>query len=415
MQILYRRCCGLDVHKKSITACILNADNSPDKMVKKREFATHTDALRKLRFWLYANRVTHVAMESSGVYWKPVFNVLEGKLEILLVNPVHFKGVPGRKTDQVDAEWLAELLQCGLLKASFIPPREIRELRDYTRLRVQYLQQRNRIQNRIEKVLEDANIKLGTVASDTLGLSGQRILRAIVQGDKDPGWMADYARGALRKKRAELELALRGIVTDHHRWLLDNYLDDIEHIDQKIAEIERQIRRRLEPHQELIARLDEIPGVDEITAWTLLAEIGLNMDQFQTPERLASWAGLCPGNNQSGGKRYSGRTRKGNRWLRRALTQVGWAVSHCKDNYLRSLYWRLAARRGKKRAAIAVAHRVLSIAFYMIRDGATYRELGGSYFDQIHPQKTVLKLLKRIQKLGYEVTVSPLQAKSASV
>lgn len=415
MQVLYRRCCGLDIHKRSITACILNADGSPDKIVKKREFGTYTEALRKLRFWLYANKVTHVAMESSGVYWKPVFNVLEGKVEILLVNPVHFKGVPGRKTDQIDAEWLAELLQCGLLRASFIPAREIRELRDYTRLRVQYRQERNRVQNRLEKVLEDANIKLGAVASDTLGLSGKRILRAIIQGDKDPAWMADYARGALRKKKPQLEQALRGIVTDHHRWLLKNYLDDIDHIDGKITAVEAEICRRLEPHQELLERLQQIPGVDEVTAWTLIAEIGLNMNQFQTPERLASWAGLCPGNNQSGGKRYSGRTRKGNRWLRRALTQVGWAVSHCKDNYLRSFYWRLAARRGKKRAAIAVAHRVLSIVFFLVRDGAHYRELGGSYFDQIHPEKTVQKLLKRIQKLGYEVTVSPLRTESASI
>jgi transposase len=365
MEILYRRCCGLDVHKKSITACILNADNSPQKIVKKREFATHTESLRKLRFWLYANRVTHVAMESSGVYWKPVFNVLEGKVEILLVNPVHFKGVPGRKTDQIDAEWLAELLQCGLLRASFIPKREIRELRDYTRLRVQYRQERNRVQNRIEKVLEDANIKLGAVASDTLGLSGKRILRALMRGDKDPGWMADYARGALRKKKAELEQALRGMVTDHHRWMLRNYLDDIDHIDSQTEAVEREIRRRVGPYQELMERLQQIPGVDEITAWTLIAEIGLNMEIFQRPERLASWAGLCPGNHQSGGKRYRGRTRKGNRWLRRALTQVGWAVSHCKDNYLRSFYWRLAARGGKKRAALAVAHRVLTIAFFV--------------------------------------------------
>lgn len=211
-----------------------------------------------------------------------MFNVLEGKVEILLVNPVHFKGIPGRKTDQIDAEWLAELLQCGLLRASFIPAREIRELRDYTRLRVQYRQERNRVQNRLEKVLEDANIKLGAVASDTLGLSGKRILRAIIQGDKDPAWMADYARGALRKKKPELELALRGIVTDHHRWLLKNYLDDIDHIDGKITAVEAEICRRLEPHQELLERLQQIPGVDEVTAWTLIAEIGLNMNQFQT-------------------------------------------------------------------------------------------------------------------------------------
>jgi transposase len=403
MRIVHRRCCGLDVHKNKIVACVMSADEAVPIEVKKREFGAHTKDLKKMRQWLQACRVTHVAMESTGVYWKPVWNILENRFELLLVNASHFHGVEGRKTDQIDSEWLAELLQCGLLKASFVPPQQIRQLRDLTRLRVKLKQEQNRYQNRIEKLLEDCNLKLGTVTSDTLGVSGRKILNAVVGGRKDPGWLADYAMGRLRNKKKELESALEGHTTEHHRWLLRELLDHWDRLESSVGRIEQEIRRRLEPHQDLVQRLDAIPGVDEITAWTLIAELGLNMHQFQTPERAASWSGLCPGNHESGGKRMNGKTRKGNKWIRGALSQVGWAVSHCKDNYLRAMFWRLAARRGKKKAAIAVAHRVLKIAFFIIRDGATYRELGGDYFDKLDPGRTQRKLVQRLEALGYEV------------
>jgi len=407
MRIIHQRCCGLDVHKKSVTACVLVWDGQTAVEERKQEFGTTKKELERLRFWLIACKVTIVAMESAGVYWKPVWHVLERqkRFKLKLVNAQHYHGVDGQKSDQIDSAWLAELLQCGLLKSSFIPPQWQRELRDLVRLRVSLLEEKNRIQNRIEKLLEDANLKLGSVASDTLGVSGRRILQAVVAGDKDPGWMADYAKGKLRSKRKQLEEALHGFVTAHHRTLLAMLLRQVDTVEADIAFLEADIRQRLAPHQDVIERLMEIPGFGEITAWTVIAELGLDMSVFGTPNRAASWCGLCPGNRKSAGKRGHGRTRKGNRWIRRGLTQSALAASNTKDSYLRSFYWRLASKRGAKKARIATAHKQLRIAFLIIRDGVRYQDLGSDYFDRRNLDRTKRYLTKRLEGLGFEVSL----------
>lgn len=409
MRIVHQRCCALDVHKRSITACVLVWDGQELIEERKKEFGTIKKELERLRFWLMASKVSVVAMESAGVYWKPVWHVLERQkqFQLKLVNAQHYHGVDGKKTDQIDASWLAELLQCGLLKGSFVPPQWQRELRDLTRLRVSLLQDQNRVQNRIEKLLEDANLKLGSVVSDTLGLTGRKILQAVVKGDKDPGWMADYAQGSLRRKRKELEEALHGFVTDHHRTILKMLLRQSEALDRDVDELEREIRRRLEPHQDLVERLKEIPGFGEVTVWTVIAELGLDMSVFGTPERAASWSGLCPGNRKSAGKRGHGRTRKGNRWIRRGLTQAALAASHAKDTYLRSFYWRISSKRGPKKARIATAHKQLKIAFLILRDGVRYTDLGTDHFDRRNLDRTKKYLLGRLESLGLTVTVAP--------
>lgn len=409
MRIVHQRCAALDVHKKSITACVLVWDGQQVVQERKKEFGTTKKQLERLRFWLMACKVSEVAMESAGVYWKPVWHVLERQKQfrLKLVNAQHYHGVDGQKSDQIDAAWLAELLQCGLLKGSFVPSQWQRELRDLTRLRVSLLHDQNRVHNRIEKLLEDANLKLSSVASNTLGASGRKILKAVIAGDKDPGWMADYAKSRLRAKRKELEEALHGFTTDHHRTLLDMLLRQIERLDHDIALLEVEIRRRLLPHQDLVDRLAEIPGFGEITAWTVIAELGLDMNVFGTPERAASWSGLCPGNRKSAGKRGHGRTRKGNRWIRRGLTQSALAASHDQDTYLRSFYWRISAKRGPKKARIATAHKQLKIAFFIIRDGVRYKDLGADYFDRRQPERTQHYLIKRLEGLGLKVTVEP--------
>ena len=409
MRIVHQRCCALDVHKNSITACVLVWDGQEAVEERKKEFGTYRKELERLRFWLMACKVTVVAMESAGVYWKPVWHVLERQpqFKLKLVNAQHFHGVDGQKSDQIDASWLGELLQCGLLKGSFVPPQWQREMRDLTRLRVSLLQDQNRIQNRMEKVLEDANLKLGSVASDTLGVSGRRIVKAVIAGDKDPGWMADYAKGTLRAKRKQLEQALHGFVTDHHRTLLAMLLRQFDALERDIEYLEAEIRRRLTPHQGVVDRLAEIPGFGEVSAWTVIAELGLDMKVFRTPERVASWSGLCPGNRKSAGKRGHGRTRKGNRWIRRGLTQTALAVSHSKENYLRSFYWRIASKRGAKKARIATAHKQLKIAFLIIRDGVRYRDLGSNYFDRRNAERTKRRLVERLEGLGLKVTLEP--------
>jgi len=409
MRIVHQRCCALDVHKNSITACVLVWDGQEAVEERKKEFGTYKKELERLRFWLMACKVTVVAMESAGVYWKPVWHVLERQrqFKLKLVNAQHFHGVDGQKSDQIDAAWLGELLQCGLLKGSFVPPQWQRELRDLTRLRVSLLQDQNRIQNRMEKVLEDANLKLGSVASDTLGVSGRRIVKAVIAGDKDPGWMADYAKGTLRAKRKQLEQALHGFVTDHHRTLLAMLLRQFDALESDIEYLEAEIRRRLTPHQDVVDRLAEIPGFGEVSAWTVIAELGLDMNVFRTPERAASWSGLCPGNRKSAGKRGHGRTRKGNRWIRRGLTQSALAVSHSKESYLRSFYWRIASKRGAKQARIATAHKQLKIAFLIIRDGVRYQDLGSNYFDRRNAERTKRRLVERLEGLGLKVTLEP--------
>jgi len=410
MQVVYRRCCGLDVHKDSITACVLVLDGKGQREVRTKEFQTYWKDLQRLKLWLYGCRVERVAMESTGVYWKPVWNVLEGHFPLLLANPYHMHNIPGRKTDQKDSEWIADLLAHGLLRASFVPPRPVQELRDLTRYRVKLMGEYNRVHNRIAKVLEDANLKLGSVASDILGGTGRAIIRAIIAGEDRPDWLADKALSTLRHKREQLRLVLRGQVSDHHRYLLQELMQDVERIEDKIRRIEAEIVRRTKPQQEMLERLTTIPGVDWITAWTLVAELGTDMSVFPDADHAASWAGLVPGNFESAGKRKSNRTRHGNCWLRRALCQSAWAVSHKKDCYLTAHFYRRAARAGVKKAIVATAHQILIVAFHILRDGTTYQEHGGDYFDRLNPHRTQRRLTDRLQRLGFEVILKPLHA-----
>ena len=408
MQVVYPCCCGLDVHKKSVTACVLWAGDGGRSRKEKRSFGTFTRDLLRLADWLQQCGVTHVALESTGVYWKPVWNILEGSFEVLLVNAQHIKAVPGRKTDQKDSEWIADLLQHGLLRGSFVPPQATRELRDLTRYRVSLSQEINRIANRIQKVLEDAHIKLASVATDPLGASGRAMLEAMLKGEGDPARLAEMSKGLLRNKIPELKLALEGRMTEHHRFLLGQLCDHLRFTETKLSEIEQEIERRLRPYQDEVARLCTIPGVDRVTAWGLLAEIGQNMNQFPSSAHLASWASLCPGNFESAGKRLSGKMRKGNVSLRRCLAQAAWAISMTKNNYLSALYRRIAARRGSKRAVMAVAHALLVIAYHMLKRKENYKELGADHFDRIDVNRIRRSLVRRLERLGHRVTLEPL-------
>jgi transposase len=345
-------------------------------------------------------------MESTGVYWKPVWHILEGQFELLLVNAQHVKAIPGKKTDRRDSEWLAELLQHGLLKSSFVPPEPIRELRDLTRYRVTLCQECNRIANRIQKVMEDANLKLASVATDALGASGRAMLKALLAGERDPTRLAEMARGLLRRKIPALQLALEGRVSAHHRFLLQELLDHLEFVEGKIGRLEEEIATRLRPFEDVVRRLCTIPGVDRVSAWGIISEIGLDMNQFPDARHLASWAGLCPGNWESAGKRRSGKTRKGSAWLRRHLCQCAWGVSTKQKNYLSALFRRLAARRGVKRATIAVAHALLGIAYHVLKHEVEYRDLGPDYFDSLDPARLKRRLVKRLEGLGFQVTLA---------
>lgn len=408
MEVLYPCCCGLDVHKKSITACVLRAQEKGKSRKEKRRFETFTQDLLRMADWLRECGVTHVAMESTGVYWKPVWNILAEQFEVLLVNAQHIKAVPGRKTDQKDSEWIADLLQHGLLRGSFVPPRATRELRDLTRYRVSLTQEINRIANRIQKVLEDANIKLASVATDALGASGRAMLEAMLAGEEDSSRLADMSKGLLRNKIPELKLALEGRMSEHHRFLLRQLYDHLLFTESKLREIEQEIAKRMRPFDAEVTRLCTIPGVDRVTAWGVLAEIGQNMDQFPSAAHLASWACLCPGSFESAGKRLSGKMRKGNVSLRRCLAQAAWAVSMQKNNYLSALFRRIAARRGAKRAAMAVAHALLVIAYHMLKRGQNYHELGADHFDRIDVNRIRRSLVRRLERLGHKVTLEPL-------
>ncbi len=408
MEVVYPCCCGLDVHKKSITACVLWAEAKGKSRKEKRRFGTFTHDLLQLADWLGESGVTHVAMESTGVYWKPVWNILAEQFKVLLVNAQHIKAVPGRKTDQKDSEWIADLLQHGLLRGSFVPPQPTRELRDLTRYRVSLAQEINRIANRIQKVLEDANIKLASVATDALGASGRAILEAMLAGEQDAARLAELSKGLLRNKIPELKLALEGRMTEHHRFLLRQLFDHLRFTESKLSQIEQEIDRRMRPFQDEVIRLCTIPGVDQVTAWGILSEIGLDMNQFPSAEHLSSWASLCPGNFESAGKRLSGKMRKGNVSLRRCLSQAAWAISLTKNNYRSALYRRIAARRGAKRAIMAVAHALLVIVYHMLKRKEDYRELGADHFDRIDMNRTRRSLVRRLERLGHKVTLEPL-------
>jgi transposase len=374
MDTIYPCCAGLDVHKKTVVACLrrAGADGRVDRQV--RTYRTMTADLIALADWLAAEGATHVAMESTGVYWKPAFHLLEGRFEILLVNAHRIKNVPGRKTDVKDAEWIAQLLQYGLLEASFIPPPPIRELRDLTRHRAQLVGERAGAVNRIHKVLEDANIKLASVATDVLGASGRAMLAAIVGGADDPEALAGLARGSLRGKAAELAEALRGLVTDHHRFLLRTLLRQVEQLEGLIAEYSARIEGALSPFLRAAARLETIPGLGGRAAEVIVAEIGTDMTKFPTAGHLASWAGLCPGNDESAGRRRSGKTTKGSRWLRTILVQVAWSASHTKETTFGATYRRWAKRLGKKKALVALGHKILVVIYKLLKDGTDYRE-----------------------------------------
>jgi len=410
METLYRRCAGLDVHKKTVVACvrILAEDGTLHEEV--RRFGTMTRDLLALSDWLQTEGVTHVAMESTGVYWKPVYNILEGTFtEVLLVNPQHIKNVPGRKTDVTDCQWIAQLLQHGLLRGSFVPAQPQRELRDLTRHRAQLSAEHTRAVNRIHKVLEDANIKLASVASDVLGVSGRDMLEHLVAGDEDPQALAQLARQRLRKKIPELQAALQGHFTTHHRFLLKTLLAHVKFLEGQLSELNVRIEEQMRPFlsETQIERLDEIPGVNLKTIQAVVAEIGSDMSRFPTDQHLNSWAGMCPGNNQSAGKRHSGKTTNGNPWLRRALAEASWSAARAKDSYFSALYRRLSARRGKKRALVAVGHSLLTVIYHMLKYGLPYQELGPDYFDRLHANNLQHYLVKRLEGLGYAVTLSP--------
>lgn len=410
MQVVHERCAGLDVHKKTVVACRIVSDGKGAWQSEIRTFKTMTSDLLQLADWLREVDVSHVAMESTGVYWKPIHNILEGQFEVLLVNAKHIKFVPGRKTDVKDAQWIAELLQHGLLKASFIPELEQRELRELTRYRTHLIDERSREVNRVHKVLEDANLKLSSVASDIMGVSGREMLSAIIAGKDDPQALAQLAKARLRNKIDELEQALTGRIRDSHRLLLKLHLEHIDDLNAKLEELEAEIERLMRPFDQnnLIERLDTIPGVDKKTAQVIIAELGIDMKRFRNAKYAASWAGLVPGKNESAGRNRSSRTNKANRYLKSALVQAAHAAGRSKDNYLSAQYRRLAARRGKKRAAVAVAHSILVIAYHIIKRGTEYVDLGSNYFDN-RKQETVQKqLIRRLEKLGLKVTVEPL-------
>ena len=406
MKPKYRRCCGIDVHKKSVTVCVFPPTGQPGADLRKRNFPTFTRDLKQLRTWLKNCKVTEIAMESTGQYWRSVWNLLEGHFEkLILVNPQHIKGLNGYKTDPKDAEWIAGLLDSGKLRGSWVPPREIRELRDLTRQRVHLLEDMNRAKNRIEQLCQTGNIKVSSVATDLFGVSGRHMLKAIVEGKHDAGWMADYARGALRGKKRELELALDGSFTGNQRWLLEQELRQLEWLEAQVRVLEQEIERRLAPFEEPMRRLITVPGIDRKTAWTLVAELGVDMTIFADAKHLASWAGLCPGNRESGGKRMSGKTRKGNVYLRRILCQAAWAATRKKGSYLGAFYRRIRARRGHQKAIMALAHRMLTVIYHMLRDNQPYREPGASFYEDKRKPEITRRMVKRLERLGYQVTL----------
>lgn len=409
MRVVYSMGCGLDVHKRTVTATLLKIGPRGKAEKETRTFMTTTSDLLKLADWLTSNGCQHAAMESTGVYWKPVYNILEGVCEqVLLVNAQHIKNVPGRKTDVKDSEWIADLLVHGLLSASFVPPKEIRELRELTRYRKKLIQQRGDQCNRIQKLLETCNIKLASVATDVLGVSGTEMLEAIVAGETDPEKLANSARGRMRKKIPDLIEALRGVVSDMQRWLLGEQLEHISQLDQAIGRLDEKVEELMRPFQPLIDKLCQIPGVGRRIAEVILAEIGADMTQFPSSKHLASWAGICPGHHESAGKRKSGRTRNGNVWLKTALTEAAWAASHTKDTYLAAQYRNIARHRGKKRAVVAVGHSILTASYHLLSpQDVQYEDLGPEHFQTTSKHQLAQSLLRRLGNLGYNVTIKP--------
>jgi transposase len=408
MEVLYPRCAGLDVHKDSVVARIRCVSEPVHDEVK--TFATTTSALLELNEFLSAQGVTHVAMEATGVYWKPVWHLLEGDFELILANAQHIRNVPGRKTDVSDAGWIADLLAHGLIRSSFVPPAPIQELRDLTRTRKQLVREVSQHSSRIQKVLEDANLKLGSVLSNVLGKSGRAILEALIDGQSDPERLADLAQGTARKKRAELIEALHGRIRPHHRGLLKVHLTLVATLEQAIADIDTTVGKALASVHESARLLSTMPGISDVTAHVIVAEIGMDMARFASDAHLRSWAGFCPRSDESAGKRRSTRVRKGAPWLKTTLVSAAWAAVRVKESYLQAQFHRLRARRGAKKAILAVASSMLTAAYHMLKNGVEYLDLGASHFTRRDREKIILRLVRRINDLGCQVQVVPQAA-----
>lgn len=405
MEAINPHCAFLDVHKASVQATARHLEGTQVRQ-ERHAFGTSTRDLLALDQWLADQQVTVVAMESTGVYWQPVWNILEGRRQLLLINAAHMKNLPGRKSDVKDADWGAELLQFGLLRASLVPPREMREARELTRQYRQLTDEHTRVVNRVHKILQDANLKLSSVMSDVLGVSGRDMLQGLIAGETDPRKLADLARRQLRGKIPQLREALNGRVREHHRFLLGLLWDHLQHLEGLLGRLETRIDEALRPFAAAVQKLDQVHGIDKRVAQSLIAETGGDMSKFPTDRHLASWAAVCPGQHESAGKSRSGRTRRGNRWLRATLVQAAWGASHTKDSYLAAQYKQLAKRGGRRRALIAVGHSILVIVYHLLKDETEYQDLGGDYFDRRDRQRTTQHLVKRLQRLGYDVTLT---------
>jgi transposase len=411
MHVIYGRCAGLDVHKKTVVACVMTSTATGTATHEVKTFGTMTRELEALSAWLAAAQVAQVALESTGVYWWPVFNILEeAGLAVTLVNPQHTKALPGRKTDVGDAVWLADLLRHGLVRASFIPPAEIRALRELTRYRATQVRARAREVHHLLKTLEAANIKLAAVATDPVGVSGWQMLQAVAAGEEDPQTLAQMAKAGLRSKLDALEQAFIGRVQPHHRVLIRASLDHLRFLERTIEQLDREVEHAMAPFAAQQAALAAVPGIGEVAAAAIVAEIGVDMERFPTDGHLASWAGLCPGNKQSGGKRLNSTTTKGNVWLRRILAEVAWAAIHDRRSVFRARYYRLKPRLGTQQALVAIMHQLLKVIYHMLKTGVPYRELGLDYYHPVTPQRLARRLTKRLERLGYTVTLSPAPA-----
>ena len=411
MQVVYRRCAGLDVHKKTVVACILTSTAEGTATQAVQTFGTMTRDLEALSAWLAAAQVEQVALESTGVFWYPVFNLLEeAGLPVVLVNPRHSKGRPGHKTDKGDAAWLADLLRHGLVRASFIPPADIRALRELTRYRATQVRARAKEVNHLLKTLESANLKLDNVATDPVGVSGWQMLQAVADGEEDPQTLARMAKAGLRRKLDALEQAFIGRVKPHHRVLIRASLDLLRFLERSIEQLDLEVERATVPLAAQVAALDAVPGIGKVAAAAIVAEIGVEMDRFPTDGHLTSWAGVCPGNKQSGGRRLSSATTKGNVWLRRILGEVAWAAIHERGSIFRARYYRLKPRLGAQQALVAIMHQLLKVIYHILKTGEPYRELGADYYHPADPQRTARRLTKRLERLGFTVTLAPAPA-----
>ena len=415
MEAIYQSVGGLDVHEETVVACRRRLISDGQAELEIETFRTTSAGLRELLDWLKEWGVTHVAMESTGIYWIPVWNVLEGQFKLVLENAQHLKKVPGRKDDQIDAEWIAQCMQCGLLRGSFVPGAEVRQWRQLTRHRTKLVDQRTSVVNRIHSVLEQGNIKLSNVATDIMGVSGRAMIAAMSKGESDPARLAALAKGRLKAKFEELSEALDGQLNENQRWMLKRLLEQVGALEKEIEVYSERIGEQMLSYRGQLERLDTISGVGQRSAENILAEIGPDMDQFPTDDDLVSWGALCPGKNESGGKQRSSRTPKGNKWLKRTLTEAGWAATLERDSYLAALYRRLAPRRGKKRAIIAVARTILQSAWHILKKDVDYKELGGDYFEHLNEEKSTKYFVKRLEKFGYEVVLKPKQAEKARV